>query len=92
MASLHGLQCNVSVMFASAAVVGLEHVQYSVNEEDGVIKVCAVVSSPDIDCPIDFPFKVKFFTVDVTAGKYYLHIVSTRMCFCAVQTPKTTLQ
>ena len=61
-------------MFASAAVVGLEQVQYSVNEEDGVIEVCAVVSSPDIDCPVDFSFKVKFFTADVTAGnndKYY---------------------
>ena len=50
--------------------MGLEHVQYSVIEEDGVIEVCAVVSSPDIDCPVDFSFEVKFFTIDVTAGKY----------------------
>ena len=60
-------KCHINI---SAAVVGLEHVQYSVIEEDGVIEVCAVVSSPDIDCPVDFSFEVKFFTVDVTAGKY----------------------
>ena len=49
---------------------------YTVNEEDGLVEVCAVVFSPDIRdrCPIEFPFNVSFSTGDSTAvasaGKY----------------------
>ena len=46
----------------------------TVNEEDGFVEVCAVVFSPDIRCPIEFPFNVSFSTGDssavASAGKY----------------------
>ena len=75
------------MLFASVAVVGLEQVEYTVEEEDGMIEVCVKVLSPDIDCPVDFPFEVKFFTVEVTAGnndEYYYCTLYLCMCFCAV--------
>ena len=40
---------------------------YTVNERDGFVEVCAVVFSPDIRCPIEFPFNVRFSTRDSTA-------------------------
>ena len=41
---------------------------YEVAEDMGVIMVCAVVSEPQIDCPVDFPFNVNVTTVDGNAG------------------------
>ena len=51
------------------AVVGLERTMYMVEETVGVIQVCAVVSEPDNDCPVSFPFDVSLSTMDDTAGK-----------------------
>ena len=52
----------------AAAVVGLERPFYTVSEDEGMVEVCAIVTSPDIMCPIEFPFQVNFSTTDGTAG------------------------
>ena len=48
--------------------MGLERTLYSVSEDVGVVKVCAIVYSPNIVCPITFPFDVSVSTSDNTAG------------------------
>ena len=48
--------------------MGLERTFYSVPEDVGVVEVCAIVYSPTIDCPINFPFDVSLSTSDRTAG------------------------
>ena len=51
------------------ALVSLEETFYQVSEGDGVVEVCATVTSPAIDCPIEFPFEVELHPVDGTACK-----------------------
>ena len=48
--------------------MGLERTFYSVPEDVGVVEVCAIVYSPNIVCPINFPFDVSLSTSDNTAG------------------------
>ena len=50
------------------AVVGLEQTFFRVSEDVGVVELCAIVSSPVIDCPIKFPFEVQLSTCDGTAS------------------------
>ena len=55
--------------FCSAgAVVGMEQTFFSVSEDVGYIELCAIVSFPDITCPIEFTFEVELLTADGTAG------------------------
>ena len=61
------------------AVVSLEQTLYSVTEGDEDVEVCVIVSSPNNDCPIDFPFNIDFSTSDDSAGKYTLCLVT--YCF-----------
>ena len=49
------------------ACVGLEQTFFRVSESVGVVELCANVSSPDVDCPIKFPFEVNLSTNDGTA-------------------------
>ena len=49
-------------------MVGLEETFYQVTEGVGVVEVCAVVYSPDIPCPINFPFSAVLSTKNDTAG------------------------
>ena len=58
----------------SDAVVGLEKTFYSVSEDDGMLEVCAIVTSPDIGCPIQFPFQVSLSTTDGSAGTDFIII------------------
>ena len=44
----------------TGAVVDLENTWYEVTESDGGVSVCAVIRSPDIDCPVDFDFTINF--------------------------------
>ena len=50
-------------------MVGLERTFYQVSEDVGVVEVCAIVYSPEIDCPIAFPFDVRLRTLNGSAGK-----------------------
>ena len=50
--------------------MGLERTFYSVSEDVGVVEVCAIVYSPTIDCPIEFPFNVSLSTTNASAGKH----------------------
>ena len=56
---------HLSVVGAEA---GLENRVYRVSEDEGVAEVCAVVSSPDIECPIEFLFNGTLLTFDESAG------------------------
>ena len=53
--------------------MGLERTVYNVLENVGVVEVCAIVYSPDIDCPIQFPFNVSLSTRNGTAGKHVMN-------------------
>ena len=46
----------------------LEQIFYAVREHVGLVELCVNVFSPNIDCPITFPFQVVFSTRDGTAG------------------------
>ena len=50
------------------AVVGLENPDYFISERATMVEVCTIVYSPNLPCPIDHPFKVRFSTVDDIAG------------------------
>ena len=58
----------VFILYTSDAVVGLERTFYQVREDVGVVEVCAIVYSPDISCPIEFPFNVGLSTSDNSAS------------------------
>ena len=60
-------------IFPSEAVVGLERTIFTVQEDVGVVELCAIVYEPSgIDCSIAFPFDVYLSTWDDTAGEYAL--------------------
>ena len=50
--------------------MGLESTEYTVNEDHASVNVCVRVSSPDIDCPIVYPFELDFTATPGTAGSY----------------------
>ena len=50
------------------AVIGLEIAESVVDEDVGEIAVCVVVFSPQLDCPVLFPFDVHILTTPGTAG------------------------
>ena len=52
-------------------MVGLERTSYTVLENVSVVEVCTVVYSPNVACPIDQPFEVRFSTNDESAGNMY---------------------
>ena len=57
------------VLLSPGAVVGLDPTLFDVSENVSHVQLCAVVSEPDITCPIKFPFEVELSTSDETAGK-----------------------
>ena len=48
----------------------MEESLYQVSEDMGVVKVCTVVSSANISCPIDYSFEVELSTKDGSAGNW----------------------
>ena len=58
----------LSLYIFPGAVVGLEPTFFNVSEDVGVVQLCAIVISPVITCPIDYPFDVRLSTDDGTAG------------------------
>lgn len=54
----------------AVAVVGLESSVYMITEDMGLVEVCAILYSPNITCPVEFPFTVNLSTSDGTAGKH----------------------
>ena len=56
-------------IFPSEAVVGLEQTIFTVQEDVGVVELCAIVYEPNCKCPIAFPFNVSLSTWDDTAGE-----------------------
>ena len=55
----------------SVAVVSLESVFQEIGEDQGVVEVCVIVSLPDIECPVQFPFTITLSTSDVSAGQQF---------------------
>ena len=60
-------QHNIHLSIVGAEVV-LENTVYHVSEDEGVAEVCVVVSSPDIECPIELPFNGTLYISDGNAG------------------------
>ena len=50
-------------------MVGLEKTFYNISESVGMIEVCAIVHSPMVECPIEFPFDVRLTATNGSAGK-----------------------
>ena len=73
------------------AVVGLERTLYEVEEDVGVVEVCALVYSPRIDCPIAIPFSVRLSTSDNTAGMHII-MISIDVMNISFQSNNITLQ
>jgi hypothetical protein len=75
------------------AVVGLEETSYTVSEDVGFVNVCAIVYSPSIDCPIEFPFSVGLSTRDglATSSMDYGALMSTILLFDTCQTKQCAL-
>ena len=48
--------------------MGMERTLYQVSEDVGVVEVCAIVYSPNVGCPIVFPFDVRLTTSNGSAG------------------------
>ena len=53
---------------SAGAMVGLEQTFLRVGKNEGYVELCAIVSFPEISCPIEFPFNVSLSTADGTAG------------------------
>ncbi|CAI8050963.1 Extracellular matrix protein 3, partial [Geodia barretti] len=62
-------QASIFILDNDVAILGLEQTLFNVNENVGRVEVCAAVFSPDINCPVEFPFEVKLHTSDGTAVK-----------------------
>ena len=60
------------------ARVSLERNSYWFNENVGMLKVCADVYSPFINCPITFAFIVNLLITDDTTGSIYTYIDGSR--------------
>ena len=59
-------------------MIKLAHAVYTVREElIRRLEICANVTSPVMDTPIDFAFNVEINTVDGTAGTYLAIIHTT---------------
>ena len=54
-------------------MVGLDREFYYSFFSDNEVLVCITVSSPDIVCPVEFPFSVIVETADGNAGRVFLH-------------------
>ncbi|CAI8015468.1 hypothetical protein GBAR_LOCUS9583, partial [Geodia barretti] len=81
----------ICIVDDDVAVVGLEMTVYSVSEGDGNVEVCAVVHSPNIDCPIEFSFAVNLTTKDGTAiSPMDYGALSTTLMFDTCETRKCT--
>ena len=60
-------------VYLTEAVVGLEKISYMYKES----KVCTIVYSPNLPCPIEHPFNVSFSSDANSAGKLMCNIVHT---------------
>ena len=49
-------------------MIGLEQTSITVSEDVGDIEICTSILSPDLPCPVEFPFDVTFSTVSGTAS------------------------
>ena len=53
----------------SDADVGFEMTSLVVYEDQLKINVCVIISRPNIDCPVAFPFDLNIIATDGTAGR-----------------------
>ena len=66
---VHYVFDNVSdILFITGAIIALELEECDVQEEDGEVIVCVVITEPQIPCPVAFPFELVFQTTAGTAG------------------------
>ena len=61
----------ISCFIPAGARIGLEETSFRVMEDVGMIELCTIVVTPDIECPVEFPFNIHLYTADGTASKVY---------------------
>ena len=68
--SLNRLYVDIYTCYTVSPVarIGLENSEYTVNENEGTIRVCAEVEIPDVPCGINFTFNISLHTSDMSAG------------------------
>ena len=49
-------------------MVGFEELNYTVNESDGIVEVCAAITSPPEDADLNVTVILSASTIDGTAG------------------------
>ena len=59
---------DVTHSLPTEAQVAIQHTAYSVTTEGGIVTVCAQVERTSVSCQINFPFSIKIYTEDGTAG------------------------
>ena len=67
----HSIVAVTIIFIPSGARIGLEETSFRVMEDVGMIELCAIVVTPDIECPVKFTFNIHLYTVDGTASKVY---------------------
>ena len=56
-------------------------------ESVGVVELCAKITFPSINCPVEFPFDIGLSTADGTAGKTLIYARACKIILCStVQT------
>ena len=55
--------------FVTEAVVGFERSVIG-GEDQGMVQVCVNIFTPNVSCPVAFPFELIITTSDGTAGKH----------------------
>ena len=65
----------MSSLFIAVTDIRLETNNYIIDEDDGPVVVCVQIVSPDIPCPVAFPFDLVFITSDITAGMTHCYTV-----------------
>ena len=61
----------LSYLTLAEALMILENpIQMVTEGEHAAVNVCVAIVTPNIECPIPFPFELRFSTEDVEAGKF----------------------
>ena len=55
--------------YFTVAKVGLDSTSYVVLLSEGVVEICANIFTPNIECPIEFPFEIRLLSSETKAGK-----------------------
>lgn len=79
------------VLLTTAAIVGFNQSNYTIEEDGGAVEICIVVYQPDGEVPVEFEFEVEVTTGDGTAGSNFFISHCTEIFFAFVHTTNCSL-